>query len=683
MTNTRRMYKNNKPLYLTLLLALCCGLACQNPIQPSTDTSGKGFPTTVNVIDQGANLLPGSAVQWKVLNGIDAEFHNMPTKNAANDGSFLDIIPVPITDDTTHVVFRVIPPSDPAFQGVQKDGNVQIDTVKGYCQAKTYTFQLVRKPEPITKCADVALPACPPIHLLAQDPTKLLDTAATMAYSNNLGAALTLSITSVASPITDVAIYIRINGGAMVPFTGQTIANGQTFQIFFVFVTTAATATGITKYTVTINGDTPTNKNCFTCGFDLTTEFRKQTVCDCPTSSYRFNKGIDSVCVGDTKLDTIDLSSIQNTNALAGCLLKFTLAPSSVLIPEISFVAASPTPSDNLIPPGAGLGKIFLTVSPTANKLYTEQLIYFIDRIAPDGTVTRCDSQLHIQIKGYGDIPSCAIDPTSSFFANDTLFQVLDEDSIAGREVCIQNLSKGCPITITSATLAGANPSPFHVTTGIPLTINPNKEGCVTVNFTPQDADVWPFGRGPGINPIDTFRATLTWKTSSGCDSTIPIIGIVIPAKTIQPCQGLYDALHDPSGIVLGQKGSILLKDDSTGGLSIWVQAINGTTSATLTSGTASNRYVAFHLARKGFVINYPTTLCDSSLSLSRECVPANFTPQQYTTIPDVQVGDVILFEYVYRGTILFGALLVQRIGSVSQTGTSEPAVCLQVCFPI
>jgi hypothetical protein len=662
-----------------LVIIALLHLSCQLPVQPTTVTVNA--PTAVVVEDQGNNPVKDRdvLVQWKILRATDSSWHIMPPKNAPlYDGSFQDVIPIPVGDDTSHIVFQVSAPIGyvPA---------VQLDTEIGYCGSKVFTFQITQTPITITTCDPAAKMLS--VTLSANEPSHPRDTARTPVFINSL-ANLNFSYSAVPPipgpptlPNIVVEYSTSMGVGATWSALPATINSGATYLFRFRFTTDSlGTQNSSNQYVVTINGLDAAGDTCVKLVSTVNMQIKVQTPCDCPAGTFTYFDTA-STCISQGVSDTISLN-IPNSNTQ--CQLVLSRAASSVLDNDITI---SPDLSGTVIQPNQQVpNKLILTFTPRSAKTYDVHYDYMIDRRAPDGTLTRCDSVLRIYFHGTVGTPSCQVDPNSGLL-HDTLFQVINSDSSSGvRSLCIKNTGL-CLVSITSAVIAGASPHPFHITTGLPIVASAGQDGCVPVSFNPTEADVWPAGRSAGINPIDTFRAILHITTSAGCDTTIPIIGVIIPTTDNPNCFLPWGSDDTYTGIVLGDSGTVSISPNrgTPNGFSIYVTAVNAT-NATLFSGTSSggSNYVKFTTIASNVTIISPQTICDKSGQYAGQCGTTNATTSS-GPFP-VSLGDVVLFEYMnpVTGVHECGLMFIEGFVKTNQTDPNAPyKACFQLCFPI
>ncbi|HEY3873858.1 MAG TPA: hypothetical protein VGM92_00145 [Candidatus Kapabacteria bacterium] len=654
-------------LFVVLLSAMLIHFACQLPTEPTNVTTNS--PTTIIVEDQGNNpvLDPTLSIEWRTLRATDSAWHSMPLANApTHDGTFADVIPIPIGDDTTLVVFQVNAPLGYAPQ-------TQLDTEIGYCGSRTFTFHLTQVPITVTVCDPTAKSAT--LSLVANEPSKPRDTAKTADFINSLGA-LTFSFT--AKPILptgpalpSIALVAFVNGNPQNWPVTVPASSGYQFRYFFT-TDSLTSQSSSTQYVVTIIGKDATGDVCVNMVDTVKTQINVQTPCDCPTGTFRYYDTA-STCIGSSAEDTV-ASKLSNSNTQ--CSIVLTRLASSKLDND---VVLSPDLNGMVIPPGSNIpAKIALTFTPQSVKTYDVEYDYGIALKSQSGTITPCDSVLRIYFHGTVGTPACAIDPTSPLLQNDTLMQVINSDSEGGKQLCVKNTG-ACPLSINSAVLSGADPHPFHLSSGLPVTVSSGSSGCVSVTFNPTEQDVWPNGRGAGMNPTDTFRATLSITTSTGCDTTIPIIGIIALPNYNNPCLEQWGQNKFFGGIILGDSGtySNTLNTKTSDNFSIYVTGAVTATSATLTSGT--NGGVTFLKILPNIPTLAPQTICDISSKYAGQCG----TGGGATSIAVAQ-GDVILFEFTDPFTFKqeCGVMWISEFSQTAGPGTPF-SVCFQLCFPI
>jgi hypothetical protein len=678
----RAIRKTNVSFVVALLVFAFWGVSCQNPFEPTTITVKA--PTTINVEDQSNNLVSdaGLSVRWKILGGVDSSWHTMPPQNiAVASGVFGEVLPLPVTDDTSHVVFQINAPL--GYTPI-----TQSDTEVGYCGSKVFTYHITAGPITLTVCNPTAIPSN--VSLVAKEPSKPNDLASTRTFINNLGP-LTFSWTSVpvlpGPGLPKLEIYYSVDNAASTPMPASLmIGAASSYSFQYHFSTNPLTAQQARQqYVATLLGRDAGGNTCIKHVDTVRIEIQVPTPCDCPTGDFN-DSGSVATCKGVTVQDTVSIKTIRNTNT--SCKLVFKLASSSIVDDDVSL---SPDLNGLSVLPGNAVpGKVVLTLSSNTAKTYDVHYDYSVEREDSAGNRTRCDSVLRIWFHAIVGTPSCQIDQSSGLL-HDTLKQVINSDSNTGvRSLCINNPSP-CPLKITSAVLGGADPGPFHIASGIPLSIPANGSGCVTVSFNPKETDVWPSGRGVGIIPINLFHATLSVRTSAGCDTVIPVVGLLEPATDNPNCFLQWGTNDTYTGIVLGDSGTISISPNksSPNGFSIYVSSVTGTgtPTATFASGNkAGVPYVQFSKIANGITVSSPNTICDESSTYTGQCGTTNATTS--STIV-VNVGDVILFEYSNTSVSGFlvkecGLMFIEGILRTNQTDPTAPyKVCFQLCFPI
>lgn len=659
-------------IVLVLLSAAMVHFACQLPTEPTNVTTNS--PTIVVVEDQGNNPVKDLAlsVQWKILYHTDSSWHTMsPANTPIHDGTFSDIIPIPVGDDTTFVVFEINSP-----QGYTPA--IQLDTEKGYCGSQTFTFHITQTPITVANCSPVALSVT---HVLtANEPSKSRDTARTAVYINNLGT-LTFSYSAVPvlptpPSLPNIVLEFSINGGGwnslpVYPLT-ITIPAGAQYQFRYRLMTDSLTTQNSSQqYLVTIIGKDPSGDTCVNLAHTIDVHIKVQTPCDCPTGTFRYFDTA-STCVGSTVADTIE-PKVSNSNTK--CSIVLSRLASSKLDNDISI---SPELDGAVIVPGSSVPKVVVSFDPQSVKTYDIEYDYSVALRSASGAVTSCDSVLRLFFHGTVGTPACKIDLNSPLLQNDTLLQVINSDSESGKTLCVKNTG-GCSLSITSAALVSGRIHPFHITTSLPVSIPPNSEGCVNVSFTPTDADVWPNGRA-GQTPVDIFHDSLRITTSAGCDTTVPVVGTIKLPNYNNPCLEVWGQSKFYGGIVLGDSGtySNTLNTTTSDNFSIYATAVNGPAgTATLASGAFGG--VTFIKIPPNKPSLAPQNICDISPQYSDQCGTAGGT-----TSITVSQGDVILFEFTDPKTFQqeCGVMWISEFSQTAGPGTPY-SVCFQLCFPI
>ncbi len=675
---------------IALALLALVHFACQVPTQPTTITTNA--PTTVVVQDQGNNPVkdPSILVWWKVLHDADSMWHPMPSTNPQiPDGTFEAVIPIPVGDDTSHVAFMV--------NAQNYTPTTQIDTEVGYCGSAVFTFHVTQVPVTITTCSPAAWTST--ISLIANEPSTPIVSAVTRTFTNsykalNFSFSPGQSMLPLPTPNTpNITIKYSTNSGkAWSPlggFNAPVLINStppptNSYLFLFQFATNSkATQNSTNQYVATIIGVDPQNGDtCVEIVDTLNTQIKVQTPCDCPTGTFTYFDTA-STCAGTPVYDTVSLKNILNDNTQ--CTLSFSLASTSVLnSPNVTI--SSGDLNGVVIQPNQNIpGSLIIEFNPQSVKTYDVEYDYTISLQAPGGTPTPCDSVLRIHFHGTVGTPSCVIDPKSSILVNDTLKQVINSDSASGiKELCIKNTG-GCPVSITGANLVPNSGHPFQILTTLPVIVPAGGSGCIEVSFTPTDVDVWPPSgvRGPP-GPIDTFRATLQIVSSAGCDTSVPIIGVLTLPNYNNPCLQQWGTNEFYGGIVLDDSGTFTQSTEpaSPNGFSIYASFVDpGGATATLTSGNAGigGSYVTF--VKIDHIAKIPTpSICDlsSKNGYSVMCGTLPETP----SIPVVQ-GDVILFEYVDPKTGKQDCGLIWISDFAQTSGTGPYSVCFQTCFPI
>lgn len=677
--------------YVTLVLLVVGSitfLSCQIPTQPGDRTVGNGFATTVKVEDESGNTVPGSTVEWRVLHREESVFRAMPNADHFDNGIYSDVLPIPVSDDTTFVLFRTTPPTDAQFAGVQKNGNFRLDTVIGFCGNRTFVFMLLKKPVSLTNCGSAV--ACADLTLTVTPPTKLADTVRTSAYTNNTGSTLTIA-DPVGTTIPDVHAQIIINGQpASFP---ASVKPGETFQILFIYSVSANAGSATNKHSVVITGASASDPNCFTCSFTLTTITQVELGCDCskwddviePTA-YPTKHNFDSACVGDTKFFTVDLSGIKNQNTNANCNIRFRYSGSTSA--DVSVDQTSSQPSDALLAPGAALGSLTIRFSPSVKKEYNEVLKYAVEKQNPDGSFTLCPDSLKIVFHGLSDEPGCLIDfNNSSLFhkplgspvtVTDTLLQAFGEDT-AKKQVIITNTSQGCPLDVSSISLSGADAKVFAVTPSS-ATVDPGKSLTVEISFHPTESDIFP--NGTSGKPDTVFNAVLTITSLNGCSGQWDIHGKVIPPSPNPNCLLEWNPSNNNKvGMFIDTKGVLSFQQkDNKNDLSVYVSGFDNQTNptqATLASGQlGAASAVTFIKVASGVKIDAPGNICDNWLQYAKDCNTGT------ASSVNVNVGDVIIMTY--NGSLCAVMWINDiRLDRSPASGKALPEMCFQVCFPI
>ncbi len=673
----KKILKSSRhPIALALLMLV--HFACQLPTQPTNITTNS--PTTVIVQDQGNNPVKeaGVSVQWRVLRVADSVWHTMsPTNAQINDGTFVDVIPIPVGDDTSHVAFQINAPAGytPA---------TQIDTEIGYCGSEVFTFHVAQVPITITTCDPTARTSS--VNLIANEPLRPMDTAQTATFINSLGTLSFSYAPLLPSPPTLPNIVLECStdvGKTWSALPGQ-INSGASYLFRFRFTTNSAvTQPSSSQYIVTISGLDAAGDTCVKLVETVNTQVKVQTPCDCPTGTFTYFDTA-STCGSVAISDTISLKNIANTNTQ--CALVFARAASSKLDNDVSI---SPDLSGMVIQPNQNVpGKLILSFNPQTVKTYDVEYDYTISRRAPDGTITPCDSDLRIYFHGTVGVPSCAIDPTSRILVNDTLKQVINSDSSSGKKaICVKNTG-GCPVSITTENLVSNRSHPFRILTALPVVIPPGADGCIEVSFNPTDNDVWPPNglRSAGAKPVDTFYDSLQITTSANCKMTVPVVGVLTLPNYNNPCLQQWGTNKFYGGIVLDDSGTFTQSTEpaSPQGFSIYASFVDpaGTSATLMSGGTAggTGSYVTF--AKIDQTLNFASNdICELS-AINNYSGKCGTIPTMTGSIGNLIKGDVILFEYFdpKSGKQECGLIWITDITSTSGNGIS---VCFQMCFPI
>ncbi len=662
-------------LYVFLVLVVCLG--CQNSTEPSNLVVGDGFDVTVRVHDQAGQPLAGVAVQWALLGQKQVSFATM--SQAGNDGEFAATIPVPVATDSALVVIRTDIPTGIAgleFKGNQKNGDFRLDTVR-VCRDTALDIGFSRQVT-VSQCGGLS---CSPISLLCEFPDKIEDSACTSEYVNSTTEVLTIA--PFTSSVPSVTVKVKVNGVTV--STPATIPIGARFQICYFFAPGINSPIAKDQFNANIVVSSPTNPNCLTCSFTLTTEVRRKEDCDCPLSPKPITFPIDTtktvdVCVG--KDTTVEIPiGFKNDNRAAGCDVEYTLvSPTSNNEFEI-LSANNGSPNTVRIAPGASFGKLKVLFSPTLIQQYKIDIRYSIKVINADGTVKQCADPLIIHFNGAGGQSTCRIDTLRSteFLSPakkqlDTLRNCVDVDLASNaRTIVVVNTGK-CDVTISAAFN-----NPLFTVSPKTKQIQAGDSAVFTLKFLPKPTDVWPGGRGKRP-AIERFNGTLSL---SGC----AVQNYAIPGFADTSCYyPLNQCLHkwpEP----LGNWTEVILIDRTNNSLSysndpkkvtsrdIFVDNINvaGQT-AILNSDIARWKVVASRPSTKP-----GETACSFGFQFINACdasAPTGPLP--------VKLWDVVSFTLDYAdGRQFCGIIWITDFHNDVQGANGVPQICIQICYPL
>lgn len=692
--------------FALLLLAIAiAGLSCQTATEPTDLVVGNGFKATVLVKDQGGNPINGARVQWALVQqgasqqDIDAAFSSAATSgresmtgNGTGSGLVQFVIPVPVADKASLVVFKTIPPADFEFVGNQKNGNYRIDTT-AVCGQTFAEFVLDRKQNTTctaaTSCKDVEITIEP--RILAKKSVSEGD------FVQTDGPVTISAVTGVPNNIGNISSNVNI----VVPGSNNqsipaTMNQNQRFRVQFNFDATNQTRSIDTTFPVTITA-LQNGQPCWTCTFNLHLIVKIDLQCDCPAQGKTLvipAVGQHVVCVGDKAKDTTFAVNMRNDNKDCGLLFELNHSALTESLNDVAIAAMNDTPTERyLVSPGAVLNTITIRFQPQTAKQFRQTFRFNIFRQTTSGLV-KCDSLLTIFYNGEGGLPAFVIDTANSTifmrsgpgYISDTLRQcTARKDPQRGtRRICISNPGS-CELNVDLSLVGGDN-SLFSMDSQY-VKIPAGKSACMDIHFNPKTSDVYPNGRctPPRLN----FATTIRMQSNVGT-KTAPVIGKAEPdvqcagKATMTAFQfGAVDAAGTTYYIVLDiQQDNTIVngeqQDGNTDSVKIYVRTINTTgpppndaniTSAILATGT-------------GIPVEY--NIVDNKLVLNKDICQlfndygCNFNNASWTTQPTVREGDILLFRY--KGS--YGIMWIKKLSWSNRGPQAIPQVEGLVCYP-
>lgn len=657
---------------LVAIVGLAAGLyGCQNPEEPSGVIVGSGFPTTVTVETESGVPIAGASVEWALMRaGVVGAFARMASGGV---GVFTATIPFPVTDLDARAVFRTRPPfGSPEFLGVQKDGDVRLDTA-AVCGETKLTFDLARR-RTVTNCG--APLECGDVNLLVEVPGRLSDTACTDIVTNSTGTPLSMTVTAGPGIPVEVRTLIRIDNGDFLPLP-QSVPGGSSFQICFIYTVTAGASASVTTTQITVVGSA--GVPCIACDFTLRTEVNVGLVCDCPTDfptiTIPVSPAEDTVCIGASRDIVIPLTEIRNDNRDGLCDYLFELEKGSSDLDLLLIDFNGDPPTGTRLTPGTSLGNLRLRFRPTQARSYTDSVIYRV-RLQNRGNNSQqdCATRLKVIYRGRGSEGSCLIDTASSTIFRkpgntiDTIIQCVGLD-LQQRTLRILNPS-GCPLTMNAPTSS----NPLFSATPAQLVIPPNGSGDFIIHFIPDPDSVWPGGRGARPGRLH-FQADLTLLDC--------IQGqIRVPGVADTACRGTRSQALHAWGELRGNWFEGIAMDEATNAINydnnrslqgkrdIYIESID------LAGGRAvlgSDR-ARWRVIQSNRLPNSASeTACDISPAYIGQCP----TPGSAGTVT-VQLWDVVIFDI--NG--FCGIAWVIGI-EPDRPVNGVPSVKLQICYPI
>ncbi len=698
MTHSKLARLLNSVFFVALVLM---SLSCQTSIEPDDVVPEGGFRATVRVVDQGNNPIDNARVQWIISRAgssqqqLDSAFNasagaqSALTGSNGNPGVVSFQIPVPVAQAGVLVLFKTTPPVGSDFLGVQKNGNIRVDTLK-VCGETFLTITLQRvvnvQCNGSTNCKDLSLTIEPPV--------RTRDTVAQGDLIQTDGPITITSVSGIPGNFSNIGILtsvFNVNSGVSQGIPA-TIPQNTPYRIRFDVDASSSTASVDTVFTVTVTAS-QNGVPCWSCTFDVRLIVKRQSNCDCPTKGMQFTMGPDTSCVNVLKMDTLKNIALANTSA--DCQLQLVLDHSKLTEP-ISEVWVSQMNAQLgeqiLLPSGSSLNSVIVNFQPQSSRNYNQNFVFTMFRVSKTGQITRCDSTLQIRFRGTGGNPLFAIDSAGSSifvrngssYRSDTLKQCTihpDPNTGQGR-LCLMNPGN-CPLVVDLSIINGS--SVFSIDTTV-LTIPAGKSQCITVTFQPSNSDVYPAGRC--TPPIRNFNGAIRASSSFG-SATIPLLGFADldvncagKAVLIAPKFGARDVAGINYFITLDilQDNTITNGEQSNGltdSVKIFVKDIitsgpppndANITSAVLSTGQFQR--VKFYW--KANLKSLPSDICQ--LFNTYGCP----TPNNALTDQPVVEGDILIFEY--KGS--YGILWIKKLAWSDHTNNALPQVEGLVCYP-
>ncbi len=694
--------KTLRILSLGLMASLVLlSLQCQTAVEPSNVVPEGGFHATVKVVDQGNNPIDGARVQWIISNRgasqaqIDSAFNAGGSGQSALSGSAGSAgiasfqIPVPIAQAGVMVLFKTTPPVGSDFLGVQKNGNVRVDTLT-VCGETFLTIVLQRTVQ--VQCNGAT--TCKDVLVTIEPPVTTRDTVSEGDFIQTDGPITISSISGVPGNFNGIGIQtsiLNVNSGAVLTVPG-TIAQNTPYRIRFDVDASTSAAAVDTVFVVTVTA-TQNGQPCWVCVFNLRIVVKQQTNCQCPNTGMHFVVGPDTSCINTLKLDTLKNINLSNTSA--DCSLQLVLDHSKLSEPvSEAWVSAmnSQLGDQILLQPGATLGSVTISFQPQSSRSYNQNFVFTMYRMSKTGEVTRCDSTLTILYKGVGGNPTFAVDSASSTifknngfsYVSDTLKQcTLHPNATTGsRRLCLRN-DGTCTLNVDLSVLKGA--SVFTLDSNS-LSIPPHSVQCVGVNFKPSNADVYANGR---CNPPQLDFNGQIKATSNYGSAVVPVVGQAQPdiscagkAELVAPKFGAKDVNNVTYYITL----DILADNTVTNGeqangvtdsVKIFVKDITTTggppNDANITAATLSTgQFQTVKYYKVANLASLPADIC--SLFNVYGCP----TPTNGLTDQPVIEGDLLIFEY--KG--LYGIMWIKKLAWSDHSANALPQVEGLVCYP-
>lgn len=675
--------------------------SCQSALEPTAEIIST--PVVVFVHDQQGKPINGARVQWIITRrgasqaAIDAAFAQATgsqesyTGSAGTAGFAGFTIPVPVADEHALILLKTTPPPDPAYQGNQKNGDYRLDTIVP-CAPLRVDLLLIRRfsvtcQQPVP-CTDLRVQLSPgQTAIVSQGDFVQADADVTIQQVRTTGQL---------PPGVQVSIRVRVANGNPQP-PPLNVPRGQPYRIEFV-VSAAATAPALdTTIQATIVVSQQNGQPCWQCTFPIRIEVRPQLLCDCPQQGIQLAASL-SACIGTVRDTTIRVGLL---NPNQQCSYRIQVQPNRSENPaELSIAVLNSTPGQAItIPPGGRLDSLTIRFSPRQARVYREAFVLRIFRETAQG-LQRCDSVVTMDVIATSSTPSFAIDSARS-----TLFQYQQNRSVpdtlencASRDdprrsrgtLCIRNTST-CALQVTVELQLSSGV--FSLEGGSPrnVVIQPGRDTCLTVRFTPTPATVYPQGR---CNPAQRdFGGQLVVRSNSQT-AQVPVYGFadLDVQCASKATAALYEfGTQDANGtryfitiniLQTQQENTLLINeqlDGRTDSVEIYVLRINTSgpppndaniTSAVLATGSASG--VEFNIVARN-MLSLPSDICQ--LFNQYGC---SFDPSQWTQQPTVAEGDLLLFRFGGY----YGILWVKKLSWSNRSGQALPQVEVLTCYP-
>lgn len=660
-----------------LLLAVLAGLSCQNQTEPTDVT--REMTTRVEVRDGSQKPVSGATVRWAISEPGAALTPFFPLPETST-GLFEGVIPVPLALANTKVVFEVTPPATPEFATAQPI----LDSVP-VCQDTLLVYNFDRQQGII--CGDVFDET---LDLFADLTSQSSVTGCTPEYVNNSGVALAMSMV-VNPPLSANATSEFFINGVVRPLN-TLVAPGERFKLCFTFNFPAGAAPSQTSFDAVLTG-LAAGLPCFTSNIRMNVETVRPQECQCPaqppTFDYPSATTEDTVCTNAQERIVIPIGPFRNINDKCSLILKLSQNPSDGEFTLLALDGGSA--SERAIAPGGSISSIEVRFAPLQRQAYVKTMVYTVQLLNPDGTVTDCATPLRIVFHGRGGAGVCSVKATPGdttlINIDSTMQQCVDNNDPAEvKYYCVTNVGD-CAMTASAQITSGA---PVFTVSPNSLVLQPGETDCFEVRFLPTTRDYWP-PDGTRTNVIrQDFAGELTVTGLPTCSPA----KISLTGKAKFPCLRFNDNCYKQwgskggeykVGLSLLQGGSLLSEPrDVKDSLAIYVQSFDNNinpTSVTLASGnpTGGSPFARFRKV-DNISLTQNENICQRSASYSALC-DGNGTQ----TISGIVQGDVLLLTFELFGQKFCAVLWIRtiRLDRNNDPANAVPEVCFEVCYPI